>query len=229
MENWICFTCEPGEPAWNMAADQALLTQSASFGVPVLRFYEWAKPAATFGYFQRHTEVEKMTALRPLVRRTTGGGVVPHERDWTYSLTIPPNHDWFRLKAEASYRRMHAWLRDSLIPLGLNSELADCCNPVSPGQCFVGAEKHDLVHQGGKIAGAAQRRTKQGLMIQGSLQLRNSNIERRGWEKSMIAIAGEAWGISFQSRALSKDAVLMTTIRELAEQKFSTDAHNRRR
>ena len=47
------------------------------------RFYAWLEPAATFGYFQRFAEVERMTLLRPLLRRPTGGGLVPHAADWT--------------------------------------------------------------------------------------------------------------------------------------------------
>lgn len=228
-DSWICFTCEPGEPAWNMAADEAMLGLATVFNTPVLRFYDWTIPAATFGYFQRHADVENMTRLRPLIRRTTGGGLVPHEGDWTYSLTVPPDHEWFHLKAEESYRRVHEWVRDALDPLGLGSALAECCDPALPGQCFVGAEKHDLIYKGGKIAGAAQRRSKQGLLIQGSLQLLGVDLQRSEWENSMITVAGAEWGVTFRSEALSDNPALRTRIQLLAEQKFSTEAHNCRR
>src|SRR4030095_8503071 len=72
-----------GEPAWNMALDEALLVTSATRGYAVLRHYSWNQPAATFGYFQHHGEVERATLLRPLLRRPTGGGIVPPDRDWT--------------------------------------------------------------------------------------------------------------------------------------------------
>ena len=98
---------------YNMALDEALLESAPELGRPVLRFYGWTEPAASFGYSQRWAEIEKLTVLRPLVRRPTGGGLVPHDKDWTYSLVFPPEHFWYRLKAAESYRRVHEWLRDA--------------------------------------------------------------------------------------------------------------------
>ena len=60
-----------------MALDEALLTHVAGLGRPVLRFYGWTEPAATFGYFQHHAEIAPATRLRPPIRRPTGGGLVP--------------------------------------------------------------------------------------------------------------------------------------------------------
>src|SRR5580765_2623752 len=60
----------------NMALDEALLEAAPQLNRPVLRFYSWTELAATFGYFQRFRDVEKMTPLRPLIRRPTGGGLV---------------------------------------------------------------------------------------------------------------------------------------------------------
>ena len=86
---------QAGAPAWNMAADELLLRDSAALGQAVLRFYSWDRPSSSFGYFQRYADVEGWTELRPLIRRPTGGGLVRHAEDeWTYSLTFPPGHSW---------------------------------------------------------------------------------------------------------------------------------------
>ena len=87
------------DPAANMAWDEALLEAAPGLGQPVLRLYGWNQPAATFGYFQKHAEIARLTPLRPLIRRPTGGGLVPHDADWTYSLAFPPGHPWHELKA----------------------------------------------------------------------------------------------------------------------------------
>src|SRR5436190_21177439 len=71
----------PRSAAENMALDEALLHSVAIPRKPVLRFYSWSEPAASFGYFQKYKEIERLTQLRPLVRRPTGGGLVPHNRD----------------------------------------------------------------------------------------------------------------------------------------------------
>ena len=205
VNSWLLLQSGPGDPALNMALDEALLEAMSRLGRPVLRFYGWTEPAATFGYFQKYADVERATHLRPLIRRPTGGGIVPHDADWTYSLAFPPGHEWHSLKAEASYRRVHEWIQAAFAKLNVETELAPLsknppnsrssrreeahskkseignrksemsepphvgCTPL-PGQCFVGHEKFDLLWHGRKIAGAAQRRNKLGLLIQGSVQ-----------------------------------------------------------
>lgn len=184
----LIFASGPGEPAWNMAVDEALLTTGAERNAPVLRFYGWSEPAATFGYFQRHTEVEARTRLRPLVRRPTGGGIVPHDRDWTYCLVVPPGHPWHRFKAIDSYRAIHEWVIRALGATGVSAELAPCCRKEIPGACFEGYEQFDVLWGGRKIAGAAQRRNASGLLIQGSVQP-PPNADRIAWESAMVTEA----------------------------------------
>jgi len=177
-----------GSPSWNMAADELLLKHSAAFGQAMLRFYLWDQPSASFGYFQRYTEVVSLTGLRPLIRRPTGGGLVLHdEAEWTYSLTFPPTHPWWQLKAEESYRCVHEWVRHAFEGCGVAVELCPETRAAGPGQCFVGAEKCDLLFNGQKIAGAAQRRNRDGLLIQGSVQAKATGVERGVWETAMLA------------------------------------------
>ena len=181
----------PCPPAFNMALDEALLEAVSRLGRPVLRFYGWTEPAATFGYFQKYAEVERATRLRPLIRRPTGGGIVPHDADWTYSLAFPPGHEWHSLKAEESYRRVHEWIQAAFAKLNVTTELAPRSqksalrNPQSAIGCFVGHEKSDLLWHGKKIAGAAQRRNKLGLLIQGSVQPPPISLARADWQKAM--------------------------------------------
>ena len=80
--------------AYNMALDEALLESAPELGRPVLRFYGWLEAAASFGYAQKYAEIERWTLLRPLLRRPTGGGLVPHDADWTYSVALPPDTAW---------------------------------------------------------------------------------------------------------------------------------------
>ena len=107
-----------------MALDEALLEAMPRLGQPVLRFYSWTEPATTFGYFQKHRDVERATLLRPLIRRPTGGGIVPHDADWTYSLVFPASHEWHSLKATESYRRVHEWIQAAFARVNVPTELA---------------------------------------------------------------------------------------------------------
>ena len=198
-------------------------------GRPVLRFYGWRQPAASFGYFQKYAEVEKMTHLRPLVRRPTGGGIVPHDADWTYSVAIPTDDDWYALSARESYLRIHRWLQSAFGRLKIATELAAQARRAGPGQCFVGYEQSDLLWNGMKIAGAAQRRTRQGLLIQGSVQPPPVAIARcrQDWQQAMLSSTGLAGEISWTEMSDMSD--LAEKAQALAAEKYSRLAHNQRR
>jgi len=197
MNLWLLLNSGPGPAAFNMALDEALLEAASRLGKPVLRFYGWTEPAATFGYFQKYADVERATLLRPLVRRPTGGGIVPHDADWTYSLTFPPGHEWHSLKAEASYRRIHEWIQSAFTKLKVATALAANAHKAGPGQCFVGHEKFDLLWHGKKIAGAAQRRNKLGLLIQGSVQPPPISLARGDWQTAMCAVGSGEFGVEW--------------------------------
>lgn len=209
-----------------MAWDEALLLESSLINAPVLRLYSWSEPAATFGYFQRYGDVEQMTSLRPLIRRPTGGGLVPHDADWTYSLTIPPHHFWYELHAVESYKRIHEWIRGAFTQVGLGTELSPVARKEAPGQCFIGAEQFDLLASNRKIAGAAQRRTRAGLLIQGSIQP-PPKADRSTFEHAFLDVAVKDWGVEW--KPLAPEATLLHHVRELAENKYSRDNHNRKK
>ncbi|MBI3415483.1 MAG: lipoate--protein ligase family protein [Verrucomicrobia bacterium] len=226
-ETWFLLQSGLGDPAANMAWDEALLDAVAERQRPILRFYGWAEPAATFGYFQKFADVEKMTNLRPLIRRPTGGGLVPHDADWTYSFVFPPTHPWHELAAVESYARVHAWVQAAFARLGLPTNLALSAQKAAPGQCFIGAEKFDLLASGEKIAGAAQRRNRRGLLIQGSVQPPAKPFSRADWEKAMCIHAANDWGVAWQP--FTPDDSLMHAAGKLTEEKYSQRAYNEKR
>src|SRR5471030_2773038 len=199
MNSWLLLNSGKCGAAFNMALDEALLENVSRLGKPVLRFYGWTEPAATFGYFQKISEAERATHLRPLIRRPTGGGIVPHDSDWTYSFVVPPNHKWFSLKAVESYRRIHEWIQNAFAKLKIETELAKAESGKRKAEsagCFIGHEKFDLLWRGKKIAGAAQRRNKLGLLIQGSIQP-PVKIARADFEDAMCDAARENWEIKW--------------------------------
>jgi hypothetical protein len=224
---WLLLNSGPCPPAFNMALDEALLEAVSRLDGPVLRFYGWTEPAATFGYFQKYTEVERATHLRPLIRRPTGGGIVPHDADWTYSLVFPPGHEWHGLKAEESYRHAHEWIQSTFTKLAVSTELASHAHSAGPGQCFAGHEKFDLLWNGKKIAGAAQRRNKLGLLIQGSIQPPPISLSALDWRQAM----GEAGRIEFGAKwsDFAPDGTLRERAEFLAQQKYSQPTFIRKR
>jgi lipoate-protein ligase A len=167
--------------AENMAVDFLLLQRYPEPKVARFRHYGWHRPAFTFGYSQKIAFVRaQLPPNEPcdLCRRVTGGGIVDHRDDWTYALVIPRGHPLEELRATESYRAVHAALATALQGQQVPAEIKTECAPPAEGQtcgasgvCFQRAELYDVVHarSGEKIAGAAQKRNKHGLLFQGSL------------------------------------------------------------
>ena len=170
--------------AENMAADFLLLNRYPAPECARFRHYGWRMPAITFGFGQKIAYVrEQLKALAPdehldLTRRPTGGGLVDHRDDWTFSLVIPRGHPLYDARATESYRRVHADLAAALLAQGQPVVLKVRCDSACSGEtvcaptvCFIRPELYDVLHAetGAKVAGAAQKRTKHGLLFQGSI------------------------------------------------------------
>lgn len=224
--HWFFLNSGRCAAAENMAWDAALLEAAPQVGAPVLRFYGWTEPAATFGYFQHFADIDRLTTLRPIIRRPTGGGLVPHDRDWTYSLAFPPADPWYALKAVESYRRVHEWVQSAFAVCRVSTELSPSAVKETPGQCFIGAEQFDVLLDAKKIAGAAQRRTRDGLLIQGSIQP-PPGIPRETFERAMLDVARQQWNVGWEE--LQPDAALLERVANLVEAKFSRREFNARR
>lgn len=193
-----------GAAAENMALDFLLLQRYPAPSAPRFRHYEWRTSAFTFGFSQKIGFVR--ANLPPgerfdLCRRPTGGGIVDHRNDWTYSLVLPRGHVLYEERAAQSYRIVHDRLAGALVALGQPAAVKTECGPVgggapnalgdegscgqdaSPsGVCFQRAELYDVVNTATshKIAGAAQKRNKHGLLFQGSIE--KSAVGAVDWE-----------------------------------------------
>ena len=196
-------------------------------GAPVFRLYGWTEPAGSFGYSQHYAEIERATMLRPLVRRPTGGGLVPHDADWTYSLAFPPEHYWYHLKAVESYERAHQWIAEAFARIDVKTTLSPGTPKALPGQCFIGSERFDVLWFGKKIAGAAQRRTKTGLLIQGSIQPPPISLARMDWQTAMCKSAENNFDVEWVP--LQAEGVLADTTERLRDSKYSQDSFNKSR
>ena len=213
----------------NMAFDEALLEQAA---VPSIRFYVWHSPSLSFGYFGRFADVARYAGERNLVRRWTGGGIVLHGEDLTYSMVIPVSSTAFGESSISIYEKIHHALCDALNAIGERAVVAGGVDPGPIGSatlaavtavgdnCFANPVRADVMLNGRKIAGAAQRRTRQGLLHQGSIQgvdLGNGLAER--FAKVLSA--------NFSERKIDEE--ILDRAAELAHSKYGTDSWLRKR
>jgi lipoyl(octanoyl) transferase len=158
----------------NMAIDEILLGAAQP---AILRFYRWNTASVSFGYFARFSEACEIAGNRALVRRWTGGGFVPHGEDLTYSIMIGAQNDAFVLPSKIVYQRVHSTLGNALREIGVVAVLTETEAPKISDACFANPVVSDVIESGRKIAGAAQRKTRTGLLHQGSIQ--RGNLDER--------------------------------------------------
>jgi lipoate-protein ligase A len=201
---------EPRSAALNMALDEALLESATS---PTLRFYRWRGPALSFGYFGSYADVTDQRSEREIVRRWTGGGVVPHGDDLTYSVIIPASHPFFSRSSLAIYSDLHDAIRGALKANGIDATLANSVSAKVSENCFANAVRADVISEGQKIAGAAHRRSRAGLLHQGSIQ--NAKLPHRFINDFARTLCDR-----FERRALSQK--LIDRASTIAQTKYGT-------
>jgi lipoate-protein ligase A len=229
----------PHSAAMNMAIDEALLECAA---VPSIRFFRWQSPALSFGYFGRFLDTAIYASKRDLVRRWTGGGIVFHGDDLTYSIVIPAGDPAFRESSTTVYEKIHRALCAALAAHGRPAELLPVATlderrnsrrgdlQIAPrrtgdrrslgNDCFANPVRADVIINGRKIAGAAQRRTRRGLLQQGSIQ--GVNLDERLADRFANALSPNCSELKIREEILQR-------ARELVQQKYGTDSWLRKR
>ena len=157
----------------NMAVDQWLLE---TVRAPILRVYRWKGEWGSCGYFVKSIDADAALRGTPWVRRWTGGGIVDHRSDWTYTLAIPRDERLATARGAESYRIIHAALATAMNRSGVS--LSGHQVALAGGKCFDAPVEHDLLDSSGrKLAGAGQRRCRFGLLHQGSVTEAPDSVE----------------------------------------------------
>lgn len=163
-----------GNAAENMTYDFLMLQRYQQADAIRVRHYKWDYPAYTFGLSQKISYVNSEIKEEgvEICRRPTGGGVVSHLEDWTYSIVIPASHPLCQGQPLDAYETVHQAVVDSLQKEGVDAVLNKTPpSSKTPSVCFNKAEVFDVILNNlpTKIAGAAQKRTKAGMLLQGTI------------------------------------------------------------
>ena len=147
-----------------------------NLSAPTFRHYEWKNKEYSFGYGQDWRWVENKTgkSINELVRRPTGGGIVKHGFDWTYCFSIPRKHLSFDIAPLDFYKQIHLAIKYALDNQEIHVRLQPCPAQKQksiPGDCFTEPVGWDLIDEESeeKIAGAAMKRSRQGILLQGTI------------------------------------------------------------
>lgn len=171
-----------------MARDEVLLAACSGPTIrPTLRFYAWSPATISLGYFQTIEELRSQPpAIRelPVVRRTTGGGAILHDREVTYSIVLPIDHSLVAGRPNRLYELAHEAIIAAVGPIaqrfgcGESGESCDSSSQRGPFFCFARRHALDVVVPDSaapgsfaKLAGSAQRRTRTAILQHGSIML----------------------------------------------------------
>ncbi|GFO62772.1 lipoate--protein ligase family protein [Geomonas paludis] len=182
MCKWRLIDTGPLEGPANMALDEALLNCFQKDPTrPVLRLYGWNPATLSVGRYQNAAAALNLDLCReegvPVVRRMTGGGIIYHAAEVTYSVVCAPEHLGDRTGVKDGFRKLCGFLLGTYQRLGLDARFAVDWNPAEErlGErtsfCFAGKEEFDVVVNDRKIGGNAQRRLSGAILQHGSIPL----------------------------------------------------------
>ncbi len=235
---------EAASGAWNMAADETML-EGAVRGAAALRFYGWSEPTVSLGYFQRECvrSQEVQLANLPYVRRPTGGLMLIHHFELTYAIALPALLAR-RTTTQSWLCRMHALLQTALAECGFCVAVAEweVHPPSHTALCFQHMTPGDLLIEGRKVVGSAQRRQRGALLQHGAILLAASRhapsltgilelCGKRPHEGTIVKAVAEVW-----QREVSPDLIIddwtseeRQRISALARRKYTQAAWNAKR
>ncbi len=230
-KTWLLWKDADRPSALNMALDELLLAKSERLdGRILLRLYGWDRPSISIGYTQHYSSVSDESGKYSIVRRPTGGGIVFHDRDLTYTVVVPAGHDIEALDRIESYHVFHRAVLLAMKKFGLEGRLASDAPVVQDRavmRCFVTPTKYDVLCGNRKMAGAAQRRTKKGILHQGSISLEVSEGDRAALAAALASGFEREFNIKFQDFTVPDGFLDEAAL--LAFAKFATDGWNKSR
>lgn len=178
MKDWFLLVHSlPGKGSLNMAVDEFLFDALTDEPRTFLRFYQWERPTASLGYSQDAGKVLDLEFCRAqgidIVRRMTGGKLVLHHQEITYSIASS-DHELFTPTLGGSYKIISQALMNGLVKMGLQPSLAQKA-PLFYAKgnlpCFSRPAQDEIEVGGKKIVGSAQKRAGEKFLQHGSIPL----------------------------------------------------------
>ena len=217
LEVWIDPIARSG--AENMAVDEILHVGRVE--LPLLRIYMWCQASVSFGYFEKLGDAMRDFPGEEIeyVRRWTGGGIVDHRVDLTYTLSIPKGHPLEQHRGNLSYAKIHQAVAKSMQFCGVECALTEEETESDERSCFVKPVPFDIIGSDGqKLAGAGQKRSRHGLLHQGSVQgVENSEA----WQVALIQ--------SLTANAKEKDIAELGDVSKVVRARYGNPAWTRKR
>jgi lipoate-protein ligase A len=161
-----------------MAIDEAISASvRQKLSPPTLRLYQWNRPSLSIGYFQKVSDIDINYCDKngyPVVRRQTGGRAILHDSELTYSFSASTDSTLFKGNLLEDYTVISNALILGLKLNGIDAKASfkkkrnsGARNPA----CFKVVSYGEIIIDGKKAIGSAQKRYKNGFLQHGSILL----------------------------------------------------------
>jgi lipoate-protein ligase A len=198
----------------NMAIDASLLEEVDRSENPrtIVRFYGWQTPTISLGRNQKIDKAVDADYCRmngiDIVHRPTGGRAVLHDDELTYAV-ISNDAEAFGDTIYGNYKRVSEALCLGYNRLGVPAILAPDTRKPSPmpndadAPCFISTSRYELMVEGRKIVGSAQRRVRRTFLQHGSMPIT--------CDKKSLALATRMPGVELLEREMAGVAEFLTS------------------
>jgi len=233
MDKWNFLDTGLNPGSFNMAFDEDLLARAQKGDrVPVLRFYGWNPPAVSLGRFQKVEVAVNIEACRQrgfdIVRRVTGGRAVLHRHELTYSVVSRTDNPFFPPNVHGTYKVIAEGLLRGLRILGISAEIVSRASRhahlvethVKDPACFSSPSWYEIVVNGKKIIGSAQRRLSSAFLQHGSILIDYDHL----LEAAVIPGGGTSSAVTSIQQELNR-AVPLAEIKQAFQQGFELSSH----
>ena len=220
----------------NMAIDAALLQEVEAGPEPrtVVRFYQWRCPTVSLGRSQKiDNAVDREFCAGQgidIVHRPTGGRAVLHDDELTYAV-VSNDATHFGDTIYGNYKRVSEALCDAFRRVGVPAVLAPDTRKTPLQQngadppCFLSASRYELMVNGRKIVGSAQRRLRRSFLQHGSIPIvcDREKLARAARMPDAAALYEEMAGLSEFLPSRPSIAELINALVGSFEQRFVID------
>ncbi|HEX2957289.1 MAG TPA: hypothetical protein VHO70_10685 [Chitinispirillaceae bacterium] len=206
---------------FNMAADMYLLHQCVDSETLFLRTYTWNRPSITIGKIQDPQAVLDMSNIQrdgaEWIRRPTGGRPVLHYQDCTYSCVFSHKLRSLGGSVKETYAIFSNCLKCALKKIGIDSSIHDSDNLFNELKrqqklpCFLAPNRDEIMVDGKKFIGSAQRRTREGVLQHGSIPISDAylrlplylNIDESEWDRQIDLLRNKTIHLSAINPAIT--------------------------
>jgi len=217
---YLLVETQPLKGSANMAVDEFLFRSLTNELRTFIRFYRWERPTASLGCSQISGKVIDLEFCRKhgidVVRRITGGKLVLHEREITYSV-CSSDRQTFSATLAGSYKLISQALTRGLEKMGLRPSLAEKTPPsYAKGSlpCFSCPARDEVEVNGKKIIGSAQKRSGTKFLQHGSIPLAHDEDLLKA--VSLLKEDGTEMRMTSLSEALGRSVDFLWAVERLA-------------